>query len=127
MTDNNVEIIDFVENLEKFFQNGKIFISPMLTGSGIKVKIMHAASMGMPIISTSHSIKGFGKDIYKYLDVRDKPSEFAKSVINLVKDSKRRKFMSDGIFKYCKREFEIKKNQNIWKNILSKESKKNEL
>lgn len=46
------------QELEFKFLTSRIFISPIVLGSGIKMKVLEAASYGIPILSTLESING---------------------------------------------------------------------
>ena len=118
--DENVEVIDYVQSLDEEFKSARLFINPSQSGGGIKVKVMHASSYGLPIISTSEGISGFNENIRKCLLIKDKPIDFAYSVIQLLSNDKLRVFYSRKIFKYSITEFNIHKNQCNWKeSILS--------
>ncbi|MEB5476805.1 glycosyltransferase family 4 protein [Acinetobacter pollinis] len=57
---NNVKFLGKVsdEELQNQFLVNRLFISPIILGSGIKMKVLEAASYGMPIIATPESIEG---------------------------------------------------------------------
>ena len=40
-----------------------VFINPITSGGGIKVKIMEALSYGLPVVSTVHGAKGIDKTV----------------------------------------------------------------
>lgn len=44
--------------LEKLYCSSNLFISPVILGSGIKVKVLTALSYGMPILCTKESLNG---------------------------------------------------------------------
>lgn len=46
------------EELENQFLTNKVLLSPIVLGSGIKMKILEAASYGMPIFATPESLEG---------------------------------------------------------------------
>jgi len=48
-----------IEALESIHLDSSIFISPVILGSGIKMKIVDALSYSMPILATSESLLGF--------------------------------------------------------------------
>jgi glycosyltransferase involved in cell wall biosynthesis len=49
---NGVEHVGFVEDLANFFQSSGILVAPIMTGSGVRVKLLEAMSYGVPIITT---------------------------------------------------------------------------
>jgi hypothetical protein len=83
----NVEILDFVEDLSGLFCNASAFISPLFMGSGAKVKIAEALMYGKKILGTKLSFYGYKieKDICIECNSAD---EFIKN-INLLDVSKK--------------------------------------
>jgi glycosyltransferase involved in cell wall biosynthesis len=49
---NGVEHVGFVEDLANFFQSSGVLVAPIMTGSGVRVKLLEAMSYGVPIITT---------------------------------------------------------------------------
>src|SRR3954447_215478 len=56
----NVKIKGFVEDLGDIFQKYRLFVSPLLTGAGIKGKVLSCISYGCPSILSSISAEGIG-------------------------------------------------------------------
>jgi glycosyltransferase involved in cell wall biosynthesis len=54
---NNLKIMGFVENIQSVAYGG-IMVVPILSGSGMRMKILEAAAMGMPIVTTSVGKEG---------------------------------------------------------------------
>lgn len=53
-----VWITGFVEDETPLFENSMCFVSPLLTGAGIKVKVIEALSAGIPILTNDIGIEG---------------------------------------------------------------------
>lgn len=54
----NVIITGFVEDETELFEHSLCFVSPLLTGAGIKVKIIEALSSGIPVLTNKIGIEG---------------------------------------------------------------------
>ncbi len=52
-------------------------ISPIISGTGIKIKVLEAVQRGIPVISTRKSAKGICSDL-SYCSLDDSPDEYAK-------------------------------------------------
>ena len=77
---NGVHCMDEVPSAEEFIADKKILIVPLLSGGGIRVKILEAMAAGKVIISTSTGIKGIDvKPGEHYLRVH-KPEDFVKAI-----------------------------------------------
>ena len=78
----NLEFKGYVEDLDSALQ-GTLMIVPILIGSGIRMKILEAASRGIPFISTSVGAEGLpvtdGYDCF----IRDIPEEFVNAVFEM--------------------------------------------
>lgn len=57
---NNLNFYGYVadEHLDQHLLNSSIFISPILYGAGIKIKVLKAISLGIPIFCTNESLFG---------------------------------------------------------------------
>ncbi len=73
----NVLVIDYVENIDEYWNWGNILVAPIYFGSGLKIKIQEALENRMPIITTFLGSSGFEHYIDKYIFVRESPLEIA--------------------------------------------------
>ena len=56
--DERIVVTGFVEDETPLFESSMCFVSPLLTGAGIKVKVVEALSAGIPILTNSVGIEG---------------------------------------------------------------------
>ncbi len=56
----NVEIVGFVEDINDVYQQAKVFVSPLLSGAGLKGKVIECMAAGLPSVMTSVSAEGTG-------------------------------------------------------------------
>jgi glycosyltransferase involved in cell wall biosynthesis len=87
----NIQFLGFVPNLADSLNN-TIMVVPITVGSGIRMKILEAASLGIPFVSTSVGAEGLpfekGRDCF----IADTPESFVKAIIDLKDKSLREKF-----------------------------------
>ncbi len=88
----NVSFIGFVENLESAIQN-TIMIVPITIGSGIRMKILEAANLGIPFVSTSVGAEGIPVQSGKHCLLADDPSDFVDAILQLKDHEKRSMFI----------------------------------
>lgn len=55
---NNISIVSNPDDIRPYFNKSMIYIVPLLKGGGTRLKILEAASMGLPIVSTSIGMEG---------------------------------------------------------------------
>ena len=63
-----------------------VFIVPLRSGSGVRVKLLNAMAMGLPIVSTSIGAEGLDVVSGEHLLIADTPGEFAEAVVGLIND-----------------------------------------
>jgi glycosyltransferase involved in cell wall biosynthesis len=82
----NVEVIGEVEDAMAFMRSKAILIVPLLSGSGIRIKIIEGMATGKPIISTTVGAEGIrytrGKDIF----IADTPEEFVRCISDCIEN-----------------------------------------
>ena len=79
--DKNVTIAGSVPNANEFMAEHDIMIVPLLSGSGIRIKIVEAMALGRVVITTSIGAEGLDIQDGKHLFIADTPEQFV-SVIN---------------------------------------------
>jgi glycosyltransferase involved in cell wall biosynthesis len=65
-----------VESAENFARNFQIMIVPLQSGSGIRIKILEAFTMGMAVIATEQGIRGIDVDDRKEYYKAETPEEW---------------------------------------------------
>lgn len=82
--DKSIEITGFVQDIMPLASRAAAFIVPLRSGSGMRVKILNAMAMGLPIVSTSVGCEGIGVMHDEQLLIADTPSDFADAVLRLL-------------------------------------------
>ena len=81
-----VNFVGPVRSVIPYYMRSSIAIVPLLSGSGTRLKILEAMSMGNPVVSTGIGAEGIectsGKDIL----ISDEPSAFANQIALLLND-----------------------------------------
>ena len=79
--DANVKFVGTVPDANEFMLDHELMIVPLLSGSGIRVKIVEAMALGRVVITTSVGAEGLSVENGKHLFIADTPEEYL-SVIN---------------------------------------------
>ncbi|WJS95672.1 glycosyltransferase [Flavobacterium johnsoniae] len=82
----NVEKISFIENLDTAYQQSKIALCPMLSGTGVKIKVIEALSFGIPVVCNERGIDGLSNKTNNGCLVTNDPNEFAEYIHKLLND-----------------------------------------
>lgn len=78
--DKDIILEGFVEELEPYFRDSNVFITPLRFGSGIKVKVVNSLYMGIPCVTTSIGAEGLKTEDGEHMFIKDTPQEFADAV-----------------------------------------------
>ncbi len=72
-----------IENAKDFIDQHGICLIPMLSGSGIKIKLLENMAMGKPIISTTEGVRGVPVENGKHVIIADNPEEYRSAMYEL--------------------------------------------
>ena len=70
-------------------RDGGVFIVPLRSGSGMRVKILNAMAMGLPVVSTTVGAEGIDVVDGENILLADEPAAFARAVVSLLGDRPR--------------------------------------
>ncbi len=87
----NIEFMGFVDDLSTALEN-TIMIVPITIGSGIRMKILEAANIGVPFVTTSIGVEGLPFKNNDDCFITDDPSKFVDSILKLQDRNIRYKF-----------------------------------
>jgi len=76
----NVLIFDFVENAQQFINTHDIMIVPLLSGSGMRIKIMEGLALGKPIITTAIGAEGIEITDKENIFIANTPEEMVEII-----------------------------------------------
>lgn len=89
ISDLKVNLLGFMERLDTAAY-GSIMIVPILSGSGMRMKILEGAALGAPIITTTVGVEGIEFAAGEACLVADSPKAFAKSLQRMMQDEQLR-------------------------------------
>jgi polysaccharide biosynthesis protein PslH len=75
-----------VPDLTALYRDAGVFVAPLLSGSGIKMKILNALSRGLPVVTTSLGAEGFPPGWEESVSVADTPEAFVAAIERLCND-----------------------------------------
>ncbi len=81
-----VELIGFVEDIHKPLAQYAVFVCPILSGSGVRVKLLEAFAAGIPVVSTTLGAEGLTREDTGICRIADDPNQFAQAVLDLLND-----------------------------------------
>lgn len=79
----SIELRGFVEDIREPLARYQVFVCPVLTGSGIRVKLLEAFASGIPVVSTTLGAEGLAAMDGEICALADAPAEFARRILTL--------------------------------------------
>jgi glycosyltransferase involved in cell wall biosynthesis len=85
-TDASINLLGYVEDPLPQMQRASVFIAPILSGGGTRLKLLEAMSAGKAIVTTSIGCEGIEGTDGTHFIVADTPKDFAKAIIKIIHD-----------------------------------------
>lgn len=85
--EDNFEIVGFVEDIRSAYSSGKIFVAPMMIGTGLQNKLLEAMAQGIPCVTTSLANNALKALENKEILLANSENEFIEQITNLLSDS----------------------------------------
>lgn len=83
-----IDVTGYVQNLEPYLADTAAFVVPLLTGAGMRVKILDAWCWQLPVVSTSIGAEGLRAVHGDNVLIGDQPDAFADHVIRVLRDGR---------------------------------------
>ncbi len=84
-----VEMLGFVDDIRACLRDYAVFVCPIRSGSGIRVKLLEAFASGIPAVSTTVGAEGLGNNGESICAIADDPSAFAAGIAELFENPER--------------------------------------
>ncbi len=103
----NVHIVGEVFDSTTFMLSKQIMVVPLLSGSGIRVKILEAMCLGKPVVATSIAAEGIMYEDKKNILIANTPKEFALCIKRLTEDKDFCKQIGQNAAELIKQKYDI--------------------
>ena len=81
-----IDIVGFVEDVREPLSRYALFVCPILSGSGVRVKLLEAFAAGIPVVSTRLGAEGLTAIDGEICALADEPAAFADRILELLKN-----------------------------------------
>jgi GT2 family glycosyltransferase/glycosyltransferase involved in cell wall biosynthesis len=92
---NAIDLLGFVEDIQPLFSGCAVFICPIRSGSGVRVKLLEAFASGIPVVSTTLGAEGLARQDGEFCALADDTERFAAKVVQLLEDEAAARAMAD--------------------------------
>ena len=96
----NIYADGFIENPDQFAIDQGILVSPIISGSGVRIKILEMMSIGIPIITTAIGAQGINYLENNCLLIANSDEEIITMTTELIKNKKRQKELGKAAIHY---------------------------
>ncbi len=81
-----IEVRGFVEDIREPLGRYAVFVCPIRSGSGVRVKLLEAFASGIPVVSTKIGAEGLARQDAEFCLLADDPEAFADKVLQIFDD-----------------------------------------
>ncbi len=85
----HLQMLGYVEDIREPLARYAVFVCPILSGSGVRVKLLEAFAAGIPVVSTKVGAEGLAVTDGEFCALSDDPAGFAERVVALLWDPER--------------------------------------
>ena len=82
----NIQAIGYVDDVRPHIHRSSVFFAPLLSGSGTKLKVLNALSLGKAVVTTSIGAEGINVKNGENIVIADDPREFADKTVYLLQN-----------------------------------------
>ncbi len=82
-----VRRLGFVRDLSRLYAQAGLVVSPLIAGSGLKIKLIEALAHGKACVVTSVTLQGVEDELADAVALADAPEAFAAEIIRLLQES----------------------------------------
>lgn len=91
----NIELRGYVEDVREPLGRYAVFVCPILSGSGMRVKLLEAFAAGIPVVSTRLGAEGLTATDGEICALADDPGEFADKILELFADREKAQALAE--------------------------------
>ena len=107
---NDICLVEDPVELNDLYEGAAVFVNPVISGAGFKVKVINAIQAGLPVVSTSLGVEGTGFKDSIHVLVADTPQEFADCVRRLLTEPPLAKTLVDNAQRFLAENYDMNAN-----------------
>jgi len=90
-SDKTIIVTGYVDDIRPYLARTSVVVVPMISGRGVKNKVLESMSMGKAVVTTSIGARGIDVTSDENIIVADEPMAFAQRVVELFKNEEMRR------------------------------------
>jgi glycosyltransferase involved in cell wall biosynthesis len=104
----NVEVVGEVESAVEFMQSKAVMIVPLLSASGVRVKIIEGLALGRSVVATSIAAEGLGCTHGQQLLIADDLQQWIEALTSVIQSESLRKSLSASGREHIRLNFDLR-------------------
>lgn len=125
MASKKVIVTGFVADMNEYYGKAKIFIAPMLIGTGLQNKLLEAMAAQLPCITSTLANNALGGEHNKNIIIAEQPQQYAEQILNLLTDKELAIRIAQSGHQFVKQRYSWENSTNILHELISKTIKNN--
>ena len=118
LKDKDVKCVGYVDDVEEVYKKHLVFIAPLLSGAGIKGKVIGALRSGIPTVLSPIAAEGTGLRNKNDCLIAKTNQEWTSSVLDLMNDKSLWDKISANSINFAKEQYSFESGKNQMKKIL---------
>ncbi|MFN8005673.1 MAG: glycosyltransferase [Terriglobia bacterium] len=86
----SVVFTEYVPDVRPYLQRHSVFVAPIISGAGLRGKVLEAMAMGKAVVATKRCVEGYAFESGRDLMIANTSEEFIRDTILLLQNSDRR-------------------------------------
>ena len=112
-SDLGVNLVGYVDDVKPYLSQASLYISPLFVGGGIRIKILEAMSMKLPVIATTVAAEGIEAGENEGLFRCDNPENYSNVIEMLLDNEDKRKELGENARKCIQTKYSWETNVKI--------------
>jgi polysaccharide biosynthesis protein PslH len=105
-----INFLGYVDKVQPYYNKASVNIAPLFVGSGIRIKILEAMAMELPVVASPIAAEGIYAKSKNGLFIAKGKEEFANQIINLITDPHKTRQLGKAARKFVLENYSWKKN-----------------
>ena len=105
MSNKDIKISGWVEDIRAIYASGRIFVAPMFIGTGLQNKLLEAMAMGIPCITTELANNALRANSSQII-IANNNTEFANACIDILKNDKKANSLRENGLNFIKENYD---------------------
>ncbi len=111
--DSSVDVLGYVDRVQPYLNKAAVYIAPLFVGGGIRIKILEAMAMKLPVVASPVAAEGINAGSEQGLYVSNNKDEFTDNIIRLTQNPDLARHSGKSARNYIIKEYSWKRNVGI--------------